>query len=233
MKRWLLIALVLTGAALISALLAWHGVFGELPERVPVHWNIRGEPDHWADRAGLLPYLLIPPGVMAGMILLALVLPWLSPRQFGVESFRATYEYVFLALIVLLGYIHVTLLLTYLQAGIDGIRMMVGGLMLFFALLGNVMGKVKRNFWMGVRTPWTLASEAVWIRTHRVTAWLWTPGGLLLGVAVLAGVPLQWVFVPFLVMVFYPVVYSLVLYKRLEREGKLTDGEPLAASPKG
>src|SRR5262249_8663394 len=148
-----------------SALMTWQGVFGELPARVPVHWNIRGQPDQWTDHDGLLAYLLIPPGMMVAMILLTLVLPWLSPRKFEVESFRSTYEYVMLMIIVLGGYIHVTLLLTYLQTGIDGIRLMIGGLMLFFALLGNVMGKVRRNFWMGVRTPWTLASEAVWIRT--------------------------------------------------------------------
>jgi uncharacterized membrane protein len=225
MTRWLCISLGLTAAALASALAAWYGVFGELPARVPVHWGITGQPDHWVDRADLLPYLLLPPGVMAIMILLALVLPWLSPQKFKVDTFRSTFDYVMLLLVALFGYIHLTLLLSYLTK-FNGINMLVGGIMLFFALLGNVMGKVRRNFWMGVRTPWTLASEAVWIRTHRVAAWVWTAGGLILGTAVLVGLPVEWSLIPFLLMIFYPVIYSLVLYKRLERQGKLEAQQP-------
>jgi uncharacterized membrane protein len=227
MTRWLIIALGLTAAAVASAIAAFNGVFGDLPARVPVHWGITGQPDHWVDRADLLPYLLLPPGVMAIMILLALAIPWLSPQKFKVDTFRSTFDYVMLLMVVLFGYIHLTLLLCYLTT-FNAINMMVGGLMLFFALLGNVMGKVRRNFFMGVRTPWTLANETVWIRTHRVTAWVWTAGGLVLGIAVLAGVPVAWVMGPFLLMIFYPVVYSLVLYKRLERQGKLNDPEAAA-----
>lgn len=221
MRRWLLLSLMLTAAALAASLLTWNGMLGEMAPRVPVHWGITGEPDQWVDRGDMLPYLLLPPGVMALMVLLNFALPWLSPTNYEIESFRATYDYVFLILVVLFGYIHGTLLLVYLQTGIDGIRLMIAGILLGFALLGNVMGKVRKNFWMGVRTPWTLASDAVWNRTHRVTAWLWTAGGLVMGVAVLAGVPVAWVGVPFLVMVFYPVVYSLILYKRLQKAGKL------------
>jgi uncharacterized membrane protein len=109
---------------------------------------------------------------------------------------------------------------------------MMGGMFLFFALMGNVLGKVRRNFWVGVRTPWTLASEAVWVRTHRQTAWVWVAGGTVGFLAILAGVPpllaLILVLPP---LVLYPVVYSLVLYKRLEREGKL--GTPAAAAQEG
>jgi uncharacterized membrane protein len=225
MRRWLVLSLLLTAAALAASLLTWNGAFGELPAVVPVHWDIMGNPDDWVDRGGLLPYLLLPPGVMALIVLLGLALPWLSPKKFEVESFRTTYEFVMLVLVVLFGYIHVTLLLVYLQSGVDGVRLMVGGMMLFFAVLGNVMGKVRKNFWMGVRTPWTLASDAVWIGTHRLAAWLWTTGGLVLGVAVLAGLPLAWAGPPFFAMVLYPVLHSLILYKRLEKAGKLHDAE--------
>ncbi len=167
---------------------------------------------------------MIPPLVMVLMVALTLVLPWLSPRQFSVESFRSTFGYVMMLCVALFAYIHVIMLICYLT-DINAIHLMVGGMMFFFALLGNVMGKVRRNFWMGVRTPWTLASDPVWIRTHRVTAWLWTAGGVVLGVAVLLGLPLEWSLPPLFVMVIYPVIYSLVLYKRLEKQGKLHDGE--------
>jgi uncharacterized membrane protein len=223
MKAWLLISLALTAAAVAAALCAWNGVFGELPDPTPVHFNIRGEADSWVPRDRVLPYLLLPPGVMAVMILLGLVLPWLSPRKFDVESFRPTFEYVMLLMVCLFGYIHLSLLITYLRPDLGGIRLMVGGLILFFAFLGNVMGKVRRNFWMGVRTPWTLASDTVWNRTHRMTAWIWTPGSLILGIAILAGLPLEWSLVPFFLMILFPVPYSLYLYKKLEKQGQLQE----------
>ena len=86
---------------------------------------------------------------------------------------------------------------------------------------GNVMGKVKRNFWMGVRTPWTLASERVWNQTHRVAAWLYTAIGIVGLIAVLLGVPMVVVFGTFIACVLFPIPYSLYLYKKLERQGKL------------
>jgi uncharacterized membrane protein len=229
MKRWLVISLALTAAAVVAVLLTWWGVFGELPARVPVHWDLHGQPNRWVPREELLPLLFLMPGVMLGMVGLGLLLPWLSPKQFEVEPFRRTYERIMVLVVALFGYIHAMSLAGHLRADFDLVRWLVGGIMLFFAFLGNVMGKVRRNFWMGVRTPWTLASPAVWERTHRVTAWLWTAGGLVLGVAVLAGLPLAWTFGPFLLMIFFPVFYSLYLYKRLQKEGKLGDGAEPAA----
>jgi uncharacterized membrane protein len=221
MRPWLVISLVLTAASAATAVLADRDVFGPLPDPMPIHWNNEGKPDGWAPRSQALGWLLLPAGVMGLMILLGLVLPWLSPRKFSIDPFRQTYEHIMLLLVGLFGCIHIALLLSYLRPGFDGARLLVGGLMIFFAFLGNVMGKVKRNFYVGVRTPWTIASEVVWDRTHRVAAWLWTPGGLILGVAVLCGLPLEWSLVPFFVMVLYPVFHSLYIYKKLEKQGKL------------
>ena len=83
------------------------------------------------------------------------------------------------------------------------------------------MNKVRRNFYVGIRTPWTIASEQVWNQTHRVAAWLYVPLGLIGFAAVVLGVNLIVVFVVFIFGVLFPVPYSLYLYKRLEREGKL------------
>lgn len=223
MRRWLLISLGLTVVATAASLVVWFAFYDRLADPLPVHWNIKGEPDDWVARDRALPYLLLPPGIMALFLLLGLAIPWLSPRQYDVERFRPAFEHVWVLLMALFAYLHVVLLTQYLQAPVDGIRLMVGGLLLFFAFLGNVMGQVRRNFWIGVRTPWTLASEAVWIQTHRVAAWLWVGLGLVGGLAVLLGAPLLPVFVVFIVCVLFPVFYSLWVYKRLERQGKLPE----------
>jgi uncharacterized membrane protein len=137
--------------------------------------------------------------------------------------------------VALMGYLHVATLWGAMQPAENKtifMRFFLGGICLFLALLGNVLGKVRRNFWMGVRTPWTLASEVVWNQTHRLAAWLFVAAGLI-GFALAMVLPPSAAWVLLLVLLpaaLLPVLYSLVLYKRLEREGKL---EPPADRPQG
>jgi uncharacterized membrane protein len=92
---------------------------------------------------------------------------------------------------------------------------------LFFALMGNVLGRIRRNFYMGVRVPWTLASERVWNDTHRLAAWLMVAGGLTGFVMLMAGLPVAAALAVLGVVLVVPVVYSFVHYKQLERRGAL------------
>jgi uncharacterized membrane protein len=124
-------------------------------------------------------------------------------------------------LLTMFAYIHGVALAAAARVPLDFNKVFVGGIFLFLALVGNVLGKVQRNFYLGIRTPWTLADETVWIRTHRVGSWLMTGGGLACFVALLSGVPVWLLFIAFMLVALAPVLYSLVLYKRLEREGKL------------
>jgi uncharacterized membrane protein len=127
----------------------------------------------------------------------------------------------------LLLYIHCLLIWTSLHPDAVNARMLLGGTFVFFALLGNVMGRVRRNFWVGIRTPWTLASDKVWNATHRLGAWLFFAAGVIGAILVFGGANLVWCTVVLLAGIFMaaiiPVVYSLILYKRLEREGRLND----------
>jgi uncharacterized membrane protein len=128
-----------------------------------------------------------------------------------------------LAAIALAGYITAVMLFAALTRHVDVSAALLAGVSLLLVFIGNLMGKVRRNFFIGIRTPWTLASERVWHATHRLAgrtivltgivsfaAALW--GGLAGTVAWLALV---------LAGVLAPVVYSFVHYKALEREGAL------------
>jgi uncharacterized membrane protein len=111
-------------------------------------------------------------------------------------------------------------------------RVILCGVCLFYVLIGNVMGKLRRNFYLGVRTPWTLASERVWNATHRFAARVTVAGGLL-GLALsLAGLYL-WALSAILVPAITSVVYSLVIYKQLERRGEIDDGLPREQGERG
>jgi uncharacterized membrane protein len=221
MNRWLLVSIVLTALAALASLYVVYACPDELPAQVPVHWGISGKPDRYVPRERILPYLLGVPAAMAGVVGLTLLLPWLSPRPFDVDRFRDTYHYVMALVVALIGYLHGVTLAGSLGAGVDLGQLLLGGIFLFLALTGNVLGKVRRNFWMGVRTPWTLASEAVWIRTHRLAAWVFVGGGLAGLAAVLLGVDFIVCMALLVAVGVVPVFYSLALYKTLEKQGKL------------
>lgn len=227
MNRWLLVSILVMVLSLAGPLFLFFGRPDLLKEQIPTHTNAAGEVDKWTPRDSILPQWLLLPGVMAGFVGLSLLLPWLSPKGFEIDRFRQTFYFLMAVVTLLFAYIQILFVL----GGVEGIqldlnRWLLGGISLFFALLGNRLGKVQRNFWMGVRTPWTLASEAVWIQTHRLTAWLWTAGGLVLAVIAFVGLPV-WLWVAgMLLMALSPVVYSLWLYKRLEKQGKISGPSP-------
>lgn len=221
MTRWLWLSLALTVAAFGASLYVYAFDFERLPPQVPTHFDINGQADAWTPRDQVLPMFLLLPGVMLLLIVLTLLLPWLSPRRFEVDDFRAVYGYVMALAVALMGYLHGVFLWGALAPRVPIVRVLFGGLFLFFLLVGNVLGQVRRNFWMGVRTPWTLASDAVWIGTHRLAAWLFVGAGALGLLGVFLDVPVAVLVAVLLVAALVPVGYSLVLYKRLEREGRL------------
>jgi uncharacterized membrane protein len=158
---------------------------------------------------------------MAGIVLLTRLLPWLSPKAFEVESFRSTYIQIMLMTVAVWAYIDGVMLWAGVGHGVNEGRAVLGGVCLLFALMGNVMGKIRRNFYIGVRTPWALANERVWNATHRLAAKTFVLGGLA-GLALIAMGLNGWP--PFAVLMagaLVPAVYSLIFSKQLQRRGEL------------
>ncbi len=228
MNRWFVVSLLVTILAIAGPLFLYFSRPDLLKEQIPTHTNAAGEVDKWTPREDILPQWLLIPGVMVAMVTMFSLLPWLSPKGFEIDRFRATFYFLMAVVTLLFAYIQLLFVLGGVQAvQLQLDRWLLGGMSLFFALLGNRLGKVQRNFFMGVRTPWTLASEAVWIQTHRLTAWLWTPGGLVLAVIAFSGLSI-WLWIAGMVLIaLAPVVYSLWLYKRLQKQGKIPDSSPL------
>ncbi len=193
-----------------------------LPDRIPTHWNIEGKVDGYGGKWTLFMF----PVLMVGMLVLFYFLPALSPKPFDVETFRPTYLYLMDVILGLFGYMQGVLLYTVYQ-GVNGGgtvdlgRGFIAGIFLFFALMGNQMGKVRRNFYIGVRVPWTLASDRVWNDTHRLAAWTMFASGVVGFLLVVSGV---WIVIPIVLLIvaaLTPVIYSFVHYKALERAGQL------------
>jgi uncharacterized membrane protein len=227
MNRWLYVSIALTVIAFGASFYVYANRAELLEKEVPTHWGTRARPDALTPRDDMLPHLLMLPGAMAVLTALAVILPRLSPKHFGVDEFSDTFNYLMMLIVALMGYLYAVVLTAQVHSDLvhkgtlDVPRLLAAGMFPFIALLGNQLGKVRRNFWMGVRTPWTLASEAVWTQTHRLAAWIFVAVGIVGFIAALAEVPLVVCFGLFIGAALVPVIYSLVLYKQLERAGRL------------
>lgn len=209
----------LLGFALLAAVLAATAIaYPHLPRIVPTHWNIEGMADGYAPKWKL--FVTIPAMMLAFLGLFA-ILPWLSPKRFEVDAFRSTYLYIMIVLLCMMVYFHALLLWAALARPVHMVRAIIGGVCLLFALLGNVLGKVRRNFYIGIRTPWTIANETVWNATHRLGGKLFFLSGLLGFVLALLRAPFWLVGGILATGAAVPVIYSLVLYKKLERRGEV------------
>jgi uncharacterized membrane protein len=209
----------LGAAAVIVAMLAGTLVaYPQLPSMVPIHWNAHGQVNGWGPKWSLFFW---GPGIMTGIVLLFAALPWLSPKKFEVDSFRATYLYIMIVVVALFAYIQLLELAAGLGIALDVSRAVEGGVCLLIALLGNVLGKVRRNFYVGVRTPWTIADERVWNATHRLAAKTFFAGGVAGLLAVILRAPFWLPISLVVVAALVPVFYSLFFYKQLEHRGEL------------
>lgn len=230
--RWFLASAVLCAGTVAATLAVWANRAAWLPDPVPIHWGWSGQPDGFVPRDGAFWWLMIGPLATVGLLLLGRLLPWLSPQQFAIEPFRETYEQIMLIVVLLLAYLSAVVLLAQTGAVKALDRWLVGGMLLMLALLGNLLGKVRKNFYVGVRTPWTLASDLVWERTHRLAAWLTVAGSAVGAVLLAAGLhPLLALAGPIAGLII-PVFYSLWLYKHLEAQGKLeSQQQPVVPAP--
>jgi uncharacterized membrane protein len=210
-SRW--IGLVI--AALAVAVSIW--AYPQLPPTVATHWNVRGTADGFSSRAMAVSIM---PLVILGLTGLFNVLPKLDPRRANYAKFTDTYWLIANAVILFILIGHGMIVATGLGYPVKVDRFMRIGLGLLFIVLGNYLTRVEPNWFVGIRTPWTLSSDTVWRKTHRTGGWLMVLGGL--AVTASAFLPRS-AFLPLLigavlVMAVIPIVQSYVLWKREQHD---------------
>jgi uncharacterized membrane protein len=203
------------GLIMVAVAFAATGIlYSSLPDPMPSHWNAAGE----VDGTMALPWgALIFPLVMLGLWLLFLALPAISPRGFRMSRFMGVYATIINTLLAFLLLIAGVVLAASLGHAVDISRIVPIGVGVLFVVIGNYLGKTTRNFFLGIRTPWTLASDEVWRRTHRLAGWLFVLAGLTIAATGVFNVIWVWLFVGVvLTAALVPVVYSFLVYRRLE-----------------
>jgi uncharacterized membrane protein len=203
---------VLIGLSVISAL----GIglaYGRLPATIPLHWGLSGAADGWGGRLNVVWMALLP---LAALGLFRL-LPRLDPRKEAYAKHGKAMAFIETALV--LFFIGLAWLVVAAALGApldigDCVRVGVG---ILFVVMGNFMGQLKRNYFVGIKTPWTLADDEVWRRTHRRGGWVFVLDGLLFiaSVAVPDGPILVAVFIAFALSIVYVVAYSYFVWRGL------------------
>lgn len=208
MRKWYPVAVV------VAAFAASAAVYGRLPEQIPVHWDMHGNVDRYGSR--LEGALALPAGI-ALMALLVPVLPRIDPRGANYEKFRPTYHLVMNAVLTLMLGVHVAVLATSLGADVPVARLAPAGVGILLLVVGNALPRARPNWMFGIRTPWTLSSERVWERTHRVGGYCMVAAGVVILLSALlppGRTPVMLFIGAVTVASLVPLVYSFVAWRQ-------------------
>ncbi|HET8552523.1 MAG TPA: SdpI family protein [Gammaproteobacteria bacterium] len=194
------------------AVAAW--LYPSLPNPVPSHWNAAGEVDDYMAK----PWgAFITPLFMLGTWIVLAALPKISPRGYRLDQFIGVYGIVMLSILVTMLIVAIVTLLTAAGAQLDLTRIVFIVIGALLVVLGNYMGKMRKNFFIGIRTPWTLANDEVWVRTHRVGGWLFVLAGFaLIGIGIFKLAP--WTLMAAIgCAAVIPAIYSYFAYRQVEQ----------------
>lgn len=186
-------------------------VYSSLPENIPIHWGINGEPDNYAGKS----FALLAAALPFALYILMKVVPKIDPKRESYEKHKKSYNITRIAVIIILIGAHWVSLLIALGHNINislAVKFAVGVL---FIIIGNYMTQIRHNYFFGIRSPWTLASEKVWKKTHRVGGF----GFMINGILFLIITPLRgyFIIIPLIYALLFVVgiyVYSYFLYKK-------------------
>ena len=206
LKTWIVVAL--------AVILAIVGIL-IMPDTIPTHFGPSGEPDAWGSKFTVLLY----PAILVLVTVLAVPMIKLDPKQDNYERFSKYYYNFFLGFALFFLAMEAANIAIAMGAAINvgSIICFVTGVLMFF--VGNMMPKIKQNFFFGIKTPWALTDEENWFKTHRLGGKTFAAGGIAIMIAAfIPGESKIWILLAVvLVMVFVPFVYSYVIFKNKQK----------------
>jgi len=203
--------IIILGIILVSFIVAIY-FYPSMPDRMASHWNAKGEVD------GYMPKfwgLFLMPIVSLGMLLLFILIPKIDPLKKNIEKFRKQFDMFIVMIILFLLYIYVLTLFWNLDYRFNMTRMIIPAVGILFFYVGFLVEKAKRNWFIGIRTPWTISNEEVWEKTHKLGGKLFKAAGIIALFGFFFERFAIWlVLVPVISVSVYLVVYSYFEYKK-------------------
>lgn len=205
-----LIVLAMIAIATMAGFMLWN----QLPDPMASHWDANDQVNGYMSKfwgVFLLPLMTL------GMFLLFLLVPNIDPLKANIAQFREVFNLFIVLIVAFMLYLYALTLrwnLGYTDFGMSKALLPAMGILFFF--IGYMLRKAKRNFFIGIRTPWTLSSDTVWDETHRVGSVLFMIAGVLAFIGSLfGGVTAFWfLFGPIIGSTLITLVYSYVIYQR-------------------
>jgi uncharacterized membrane protein len=207
-KTTITISLILIAIALLAGLI----LYSRLPESMPSHWNAAGQiddtmPKFWG--TFLMPIITV---VLLGFFLL---IPTIDPLKANIAKFRGIFNWFILAFVTYMLYVYALTLAASLGYPFNMTVMLIPVVGLLFIGVGYMTGKAKRNFFIGIRTPWTLSSETVWDETHKLGSKMFMFAGIVTILSAFLGETGVWLMMAaLLAAAFVPIIYSYILWRR-------------------
>lgn len=200
----------------VIALVFGAVVYGRLPEQMASHWNVNDEVNGTMARFW---GVFLMPLISLAMLGLFLLIPNIDPLKANVEKFRGAFNAFIAMIIAFLLYLH--FLTIFWNLGYQNFKMslaLLPAMGLLFIFAGMMMSKAKRNFFIGIRTPWTLSSDTVWDKTHALGSKMFIFMGVITLFSGFFGLPGIFIMVvAILVASFVPIIYSYVLYQEEQK----------------
>jgi len=187
-------------------------MYPQLPDTIASHWNAQGQVNGYMSKFWGLFFL---PLISVGLVLLFVAIPRIDPLKANIEKFRTFYDRFFVLFMVFFFYFYLLTILWNMGVQYNFNQVLAPAFGGLFYYIGVMIEHAKRNWFVGIRTPWTLSSENVWDKTHAIGAKLFK----IVGVVALLGVlfpnyTIFFVLVPVLVVAVYLIVYSYFAYQR-------------------
>jgi len=203
--------LILTSVVMLLPILIGLVLWNRLPEMIPSHWNINGEIDGWCSKAF----------AVFGFPCMLLGIHWICVLVSSADPKHQNYHPSMLMLVLWICPVISLVLNTLVYCAALGYSLRVEILMpllvgLGFIIVGNLLPKCRQSYTMGIKLPWTLASEENWNKTHRLGGKLWVAGGVLTMATAFLG-SFWLLLVVLLVMVAVPTIYSYRYYVKFEK----------------
>jgi len=181
------------------------------PERIVTHWNAAGQPNGYSSKAFAAFFF---PFFNIGIYLLLFFVPYIDPKKSNYNKFKNIYHIIKSALVVFLTVLYMLVVLNGL-----GYKMPINiavplSVAFLFIIIGVFLERIKPNWFIGIRTPWTLSSDIVWQKTHKFGSKVFILGGFLMLLAAVLPQWFSWFIGLFILMVLITIIYSYLLYRK-------------------
>jgi len=186
--------------------------YPRMPERVASHWNAQGEVDGYMSKGWGLFFM---PLMSLGLFLLFLLIPKIDPLKENIKKFRKYFDGFIVLMMLFLFYIYLLTLFWNIGSRFNMSQLMIPAMGILFYYCGILVENTKRNWFIGIRTPWTLSSETVWDKTHKIGGRLFKAAGVIAFLGIFF--PKQailLVIIPVFLVTAYTLIYSYFEYQK-------------------